>query len=377
MEYSITAAPPPSTNSASTPEQLVALAADVPPRLTCLETIQVQRFDNLYDPTPSATLALGTVLDHILQGPYQDHIRRLRRIFAQSGEEAYAHAKRKLPQVTFAGTFHPTRAKAHLRQHSGIVHADVDHLSDLRLTKLTIIQDPTVVYCFTSPRGDGLKYGVLTHEVDTDAAYQHAWQCIADAHHARHGVTWDPTGKDICRLCFVSADPACYVNPAAQDFPIPAIVIPPSPPRPLRQTPLPADRRAFYAQHALDRAMHLIEVSVPGQQHAARRKASYLLGGYIAGGLLSTDEASAALEAAVERTAKNVRRAMQTIRTGLQAGAQRPITAEALEADWEAYRAAHPRRHGTTQYPPDFVDSWLGPRHTWHGIPIAVRRRAS
>src|SRR5207237_406079 len=114
-------------------------------RLTFLETIQVQRFDNLYDPTPSATLTLDTVLEQILDGTYQDQIRRLRRIFARSGEEAYAHAKRKLPQVTFAGTFTPTRAKAHLHQHSGIAHADVDHLSDVRMTKLTLIQDPTVV----------------------------------------------------------------------------------------------------------------------------------------------------------------------------------------------------------------------------------------
>jgi hypothetical protein len=328
-----------------------------------LDTIQVQRFDNLYDPTPSAVLALGSVLQHILQGTYQDHIRRLRRIFARSGEEAYAQAKRKLPQVTFGGTFHPTRAKAHLHQHSGIVHADVDHLHDLRLTKLSLIQDLTVVYCFVSPRGDGLKYGIRIVPVDTDAAYQHAWQRLADDHHSRHGVTWDPTGKDVCRLCFLSADPACYVNPDAQLCAVPAMVIPPPPPsHPLHQMPLPTDRRAFYAQHALDRATHLIEVSVPGQQHYARRKASYLLGGYIAGGLLTTDEASAVLEAAVERTAKNAKRAMQTVRTGLQAGTQRPITLEVLEADWEAYRAAHPRPQVATPPSPDALHAWPGPR---------------
>jgi hypothetical protein len=344
-------------------------------QLMFLDAIQVQRFDNLYDPTPSATLALGTVLEQIVDGTYQDHIRRLRRIFARSGEEAYAHAKRKLPQVTFTGTFQPTRAKANLCQHSGIVHADVDHLPDLCLTKLNLIQDSTVVYCFTSPRGDGLKYGVRIPPVNTDAAYQHAWQMIADDHHVRHGVTWDPTGKDVCRLCFVSADPTCYVNPDAQVFPVPVMVIPPPPPsRPLRQTPMPADRRAFYAQQALDRATHLIEVSVPGQQHYARRKASYLLGGYIAGGFLTTDEATATLEAAVERTAKNAKRAMQTIRTGLQVGAQRPITLEVLEADWEAYRAAHPRRQRAPQYPSDYVDACLGPRVTWHGLPIIVER---
>ena len=130
---------------------------------------------------PSTTMPLGEALDAICEGVYAWQIARLRQLLQARGEEAYAQAKRHLPALTFAGTFAPTRAKHHLQQHSGVVHADLDHLSDLHAIKLTLMQeDPHVVYCFVSPRGDGLKYGVRITPVGTDEAYQHAWQVIAE-----------------------------------------------------------------------------------------------------------------------------------------------------------------------------------------------------
>jgi hypothetical protein len=85
----------------------------------------------------------------------------------------------------------------------------------------------------------------------------------------------------------------------------------------------------------------MIDHSVPGQQHYARCRAAYLLGGYIAGGMLSYDEAYTALEAAVRRTAQQVPVTMRTVCDGLQAGAAQPITYEQLEAERQAYLATH------------------------------------
>ena len=173
----------------------------------CLAACCIQRFDDLYSSTPSATLTLAEALDAITDGQYAADIRQVRAVWRRQGEEAYTLAKRRLPQYTFAGTFAPTRNKAHLVQHSGVCHADIDHLVDLSTTKLRLQADPHVIYCFTSPRGDGLKYGVHVPVVADDEAYKHAWSTLAGAHATAYKVTWDPSGKDICRLCFVSWDP--------------------------------------------------------------------------------------------------------------------------------------------------------------------------
>ena len=72
------------------------------------------------------------------------------------------------------------------------------------------------MYCFVSPSGDGLKVGVRIPLVPNDTTYKKYWQAIANYYQHRYGVTWDPSGKDICRLCYVSWDPDLYYNPEAQ-----------------------------------------------------------------------------------------------------------------------------------------------------------------
>lgn len=290
-----------------------------------LDTTPVQRYDCLLDARPSATLTLGEALDSIVDGAYAATITHLRQIYARHGEDAYVAAKRRLPQITFGGVFSPTRAKANLMAHSGIAHADIDHLQALTQTKLALMQDPHVVYLFISPRNDGLKYGTRIAPVDNDDAYKHAWQVLADAHLRQYAVTWDPSGKDVCRLCFVSWDPSCYINPDAAVFPVPARVVPtPSPVTADGHWPSPRLQTA--AQRALERAVQLIADAEPGHQHVARCRAAYLAGGYVGSGQLAYEDAYSALEGAVQDHAKNTRKAMRDITDGLTAGQARPIS---------------------------------------------------
>src|SRR5207244_10836636 len=66
--------------------------------------------------------------------------------------------------------------------------------------------------------------------------YKHAWQAVAEYHKHQYGITWDASGKDISRLCYVSYDPNLHSNPGARPF-----VVPPfEPPTPKAQpTPQP------------------------------------------------------------------------------------------------------------------------------------------
>jgi hypothetical protein len=303
---------------------------------------QVSVFHGTTNTTPVDNVPLAAVLQRIQDGTYHEEIERLRRVFATAGKATYATAKRRLDAVTFCGTFSPTRAKTNLIQHSCVVHGDVDHLEDLHGTKHVLCTDPHLLYCFTSPSGDGLKMGVRIAAIDHDVQYKHAWGTVADYYQQSYGVTWDPSGKDVSRLCYMSWDPACYVNPHAPLFPVPLMVVPPPrppPPRPPRDA-IPSERRQRYAQQALDTAVQIIDASAPGTRHHARAKASYLLGGYVAGGVLDYSAAYAALEAAVRRNTANLPASMQTIADCLHAGMDAAISLDDLESEWERWRAA-------------------------------------
>lgn len=104
-----------------------------------------------------------------------------------------------------------------------------------------------------------------------------------------------------------------------------------------------ADRRRFYAERAIATAQRLIRESVApshgsqgkvsGNRHKARCRAAYLIGGYIAGGVVEYAEGRAALEEAARANTDNFSKAMKTIDECLAAGESEPITFQELEAE--------------------------------------------
>ena len=120
----------------------------------------VNRFRNSFDSTPIETLTLVQALETIRTGHYHSELRLVRAILVHRGKAAYDKAKAQLSAFTFGGVFAPSRRNAHLQQHSGIVHGDLDHLSDVAAVKQAICRDPGTVYAFVSTSGGGLKLGV-------------------------------------------------------------------------------------------------------------------------------------------------------------------------------------------------------------------------
>jgi len=302
----------------------------------------VSLFAGSTHPEPVHVWTVGQVLDAIQHGTYQRPVQRLRELLRTQGKDAYDVAKKRLHGATFCGTFSPTRAKAHLHQHSGIVHGDLDHIEDVEAVKQRLCADPFTVYCFVSPSATGLKVGMHVDPAPDDGAYKHAWQAVADYHKHQYEIIWDPSGKDISRLCYLSHDPDLYRNPEAQRFPVPDPVPRPAPrPTASRTTfDVPRDRREWYARQAIQTAVAMIDMSTPGHRHHARLRASELLGGYIAGHILTETEAYQALKEAVDRTSEHPERSMKTIAAGLQHGQKRPITLEELEAERRAWLTA-------------------------------------
>jgi hypothetical protein len=330
-----------------------------------LADAHVNLFADTYKPIPIGIMTLAQALEAIRTGIYAEQIAYVRRMLTR-GEQSYRTAKNRLPAFTFAGTFEPSRLIANLQQHSGVVHADLDHLPDVFAAKQAISADPRTVYTFISPRGkEGLKFGVRTPILPNDPAYKHAWQTVAVEYERLYGGVWDPSGKDISRLCYVSYDPALYWNPDAACFDVPP---PPTPAaKPItpastwRESPTQHDPREF-AERAIDTAVSMIQSAPLGTRHHTRLRAARLLGGFVAGGMLSEERAYGVLAQALVGYTEHLDRALKTVEDGLHYGMARPITPEDLEAERHAWIDQHRSISHHNHPKPPTANPWAGRR---------------
>jgi len=166
---------------------------------------QISFFDSVNNTKPTCNLKISTFLEEIKSGKWKVPIERLRKLKdEQPGKNGknYYKEKKKLPAVTFAGVFNKRNGQG-LRTPSGLGILDLDKLEDVEAVRNRIVGDPHAAFIFASSSGKGLKVGFAVEGDDYTAVYKMA----ADYFERQYGVEVDRTGKDICRLCFVSYDP--------------------------------------------------------------------------------------------------------------------------------------------------------------------------
>jgi hypothetical protein len=325
----------------------------------------VSVFEGSTNTTPVATVPLATVLQRIQQGKYRGFVQQLRRTLATQGEEAYTHAKRHSMAFTPAGTF-TQRNNANLETPSGCLNLDIDDLPDLDHARALLGGDPYLLYMFLSPSGTGLKLGIHVSSYTDADTYRHAWLAVERylvQTYPDLAVSNDRACKDVARLCYMSADPDLYCNTEAVPFRVPPVE-PPAPKATPRTAPvhLSADHRTRFAEQALANAIKILDASVDGIRDQQRLKASRLLGGYIAGRVLSEADAKAGIAAAVERNTTNVARAWRVIARGLQYGAAVPIALEDLEAEYAHWIETHTSRPPSQSGDPSAQEPDAAPR---------------
>ena len=113
---------------------------------------------------------------------------------------------------TFSGTF-SVRKEDKLIQHSGLLCLDFDHLPDVEglFRKLQGDEYFETQLLFRSPSGDGLKWVI---PVDlTECGHGDYFRSVSAYIHKTYSVQVDPSGKDVCRACFLPCDPQAYINP--------------------------------------------------------------------------------------------------------------------------------------------------------------------
>jgi|GEM_PF-421941 len=181
----------------------------------------VDVFPSLSSAIASASPTLQECLDAIAGQLYAGKVQELRRLYDMDIAR-YDAAKALLPAFTPTGTFRERRSNATLAQHSGVVHVDIDDLSDANDIRDILKNDPYCLYLFTSPSGYGVKFAAYLPDAVADASeYAEAWDALAAYLSHRYGVTIDPNPKDVARLCFFSWDPLLCCKLDARPFTVP------------------------------------------------------------------------------------------------------------------------------------------------------------
>ena len=182
---------------------------NVPAANTALSCL-VSEFASVAQTKPCRQTAIRSVLEGIRDGKWQGPVEHVREVLRDKDRDAYKEERVKcLPAFTCSGLF-STRNSESLTQHSGLLMLDFDDLGEsLASARATLERDPHVLTVFVSPSGNGLK--AVVPIAATDAASHKSAFHLAEAYFAERGLSADPSGKDVSRLCFISHDPELWI----------------------------------------------------------------------------------------------------------------------------------------------------------------------
>ncbi|MGE0278727.1 MAG: phage/plasmid primase, P4 family [Nitrospiraceae bacterium] len=184
--------------------------------------LDVSAFAGSYNTTPLYQLPLATMLQQIQDGTHQPWISTLRATLAAGDADSYRRQKESSLAFTpcCALTSRAKKVPWHtkLLHTTGLAYYDLDHLPDAEAMKQLLASDPALVFAFISPSGTGLKVGLAIKGITDSQSYKAAWRQGLDhlkqGHPAVH-FNEDAQVKFLNALCYVSHDPALYVNPQA------------------------------------------------------------------------------------------------------------------------------------------------------------------
>ena len=145
------------------------------------------------------------------------HTEKLRTISDQKERSRYKAAN--FDYITPGGIFR-SRKETDLVKASGYMVIDFDHIPDPQGLILLLAHEDNfeTVLAFRSPSGDGVKWIValpqnITKPDGTPVTYGEFFTILSNYVRRAYGYEADPSGKDICRACFIPYDPDAFLNP--------------------------------------------------------------------------------------------------------------------------------------------------------------------
>lgn len=185
----------------------------------------ITKLNSVRSPGVFSNITLEQALDEIQNGAYRHQVELVGAarlaweseqdpVIQKQKKERHKDAKEGLPAYALSGAFEGSVSNANFNGFSGIVTMDFDHVSDLSSARLSLRSNPSVVFVFISPSGDGLKVGFRVNEaIYKDAEYKEVWRKVNSNIQGRYpDLEADPSCKDISRKTFASYDPDLYRN---------------------------------------------------------------------------------------------------------------------------------------------------------------------
>lgn len=289
-----------------------------------------------------------------IAGPKYKDITTQLRATAKGSQENYDIKSSKFPAVTWSCML-KTRNKDvklvdKLIKHSGLICLDIDKLTSdqLDFVKDLVKEDPHTFILFTSPNGDGVKI-VIKIDIDTSLdnqtiiRYHHAfWQQLKSYYLECYDLQIDNACKNVDRLCFLPHDEQIFVNEDSEVFCLAEPLTEPEP-APVKVQPetiiTDYDKKDKHVKRLFDKVASTIHNAADGEKLDALLKMAELMGGYVQGGFLSTDEAINFLKTLIENkpNVKSLKVAYKAIEDALEHGKLRPITIEQKDEEYEEW----------------------------------------
>jgi hypothetical protein len=170
--------------------------------------MKVTIFKNITDTNNPHYVTIDKIVERIKSGNSRELVNKIRGGWTKEQRNEY---KKQLPSICFSGIFEK-RANNSIKEHSGLVCLDFDHIDDVEKFKERFKKDKHVLMAFVSPSGDGLKVVIkIPANIQT-----HADSCRALKQYFHDDKLDD--FKDVARVCYESYDKDIYYNPDSEIY---------------------------------------------------------------------------------------------------------------------------------------------------------------
>jgi predicted P-loop ATPase len=171
--------------------------------------MQISYYKSIKD-DQDVDIEINSFLEGIRTGRWQDIVLDIR---AAPNKEIRDLKKKTAPLVTISGSFSARKDDA-LRNHSGFIAIDIDHVENIEETRKLLSNDPYTYACFISISGNGL---CVIYRID-GSRHLDAFNSIASYLYNSYQLIVDQSCKNVARARFVSYDPFIFVNTKAPVF---------------------------------------------------------------------------------------------------------------------------------------------------------------
>jgi len=183
--------------------------------------------DNAWTPL-SKELTIKQVLNSIKGTDHAFQVNNLRSLLRLGNIENYNIHKKKLPAVTFCGTFDGKRRKDSIKEYNELIVIDIDKLDKEGLNRTkSLLNDENYVFSYwESPSQKGIKglvaikYNIENKEYDIDFRHKYAFEQLVEYFKSKYNISLDESGSDTTRLCFLSHDPGLVLKKSFELFEI-------------------------------------------------------------------------------------------------------------------------------------------------------------